>query len=226
MPNFLDLPLEIREQIYTHLLVHPPGCPDASATQDLLPRPPQGPPSPPSPALHPAILAVSRQTYAEAHPILYTQNTFQCHHALLTSFPRLHAPQPAPPRPRRQWPQISDAACPGVLLARRWHLRARLDCGPFWGAEAAARALSGAEELTVEARQSAFGACGNDVLRNLEGVRGVRRARVCGSTTGLEGYVRWLEGVMMSPVGTEVVPYVEAGEAPGDGRGSDREGDS
>lgn len=194
MINFLDLPLELREQIYTHLLTLAPS----------------------HPTLQPAILTACRQTHAEALPILYGHNTFQCHPSLLASFPRLYDPSaawanPLAPLKPASYPQLSESTSPGLRLARRWYLKARLDCGPFWGAEEVEGAFTGAEELTVEVWQTMFRECGNEVLRIFEGVRGVRRVRVWGSTTGMEGYVRWLEGAMRSPVGSRLEPYVEAG---------------
>ncbi|KAJ4400977.1 hypothetical protein N0V82_010891, partial [Gnomoniopsis sp. IMI 355080] len=105
------------------------------------------------------------------------------------------------------YPQISESTCPGVRLIRRWYLKARLDCGPFWTAERVAEAFTGVDELTVEVWQSMYGEGGGKVLRLFRGVRGVKRVKIWGSTTGLERYVRWLEGVMGSPEGTEVEPF-------------------
>lgn len=202
MANFLDLPLEIREQIYIHLLAPPP--PPGPTTDLPLPQASTHVHLPLK--LHPAILAVSRQIHTEALPVLYTHNTFRCHPSLLTSFPRLY---PAPNYPDIWYSQLSETTCPGVRLIRKWFLKARLDCGPFWDTETVKSAFTGAEELTIEAWQSMFRESGNDVLRIFEGVRGVRRVRIQGSTTGMEGYVKWLEGVMSSPVGSEAVPYIE-----------------
>jgi hypothetical protein len=42
-----------------------------------------------------------------------------------------------------------------------------------------------------------MGSAGADVLRQFEGVRGVRRVRVKGSVPGFEGYVGWLRRRMM-----------------------------
>jgi hypothetical protein len=42
-----------------------------------------------------------------------------------------------------------------------------------------------------------MGGAGADVLRQFEGVRGVRRVRVKGSVPGFEGYVGWLRRRMM-----------------------------
>lgn len=189
MANFLDLSIELREQIYHYLLYYPP--PDPHSPNVL---------AAPIATLHPAILAVNKQIYTEALPILYAHNSFRSHPTLLTSFPSLHSPATS-------YPQISESTCPGVRLIRRWYLKARLDCGPFWTAERVAEAFTGVDELTVEVWQSMYGGGGGEVLRLFCGVRGVKRVRIWGSTTGLERYVRWLEDVMASPVGTEVEPF-------------------
>lgn len=221
---FLDLPFEIRDQIYCHLLI----LPDIYHNNDNNNKNNDGP------LLHPAILSTCHQIHYEALPILYTKNTFQCHPTLLTSFPRLHLLPPTTTfssslrtalrspntntktesksksrRPPSPPPQLTETSCPGVALIRQWYLHARLDCGPFWTAETVRQALTGAEALELEVSQSQFRASGPEVLRLFEGVRGLRRVRVWGSTTGLEGYVAWLEGVMRLPVGSEVAPYVE-----------------
>lgn len=194
MANFLDLSLELREQIYHYLLHHPPPDPHSldklTATPNLL---------------YPAILAVNKQIHLEALPILYAHNTFRSHPTLLTSFPALHSPDGATPGP--SYRQISASTCPGVQLIRRWYLKARLDCGPFWTAEKVTEAFTGVDELTVEVWQSMYAGGGGEVLRLFRGVRGVKKVRIWGSTTGLERYVRWLEDVMTSPEGTAVVPF-------------------
>lgn len=41
----------------------------------------------------------------------------------------------------------------------------------------------------------------------LEGVRGVKRVRICGSMIGFEMYFGWLRGVMMSELGVEVEKF-------------------
>lgn len=71
-------------------------------------------------------------------------------------------------------------------------------------------ALTGADELELQVWQSMFsGECGTEVLQMFEGVRGVRKVKIWGSTTGLEAYAAWLRDAMMTPVGSEVVPYQE-----------------
>lgn len=197
MANFLDLSLELREQIYHYLLRHPPPDPHSPDTLTTAPT-----------TLHPAILAVNKQIYLEALPILYAHNTFRSHPTLLTSFPSLHSPTAAAGAANNNlYPQISQSTCPGVQLIRRWYLKARLDCGPFWTAERITEAFTGVDELTVEVWQSMYAGGGGEVLRLFRGVRGVKRVRIWGSTTGVERYVRWLEGVMTSPEGSEVVPF-------------------
>jgi len=62
--------------------------------------------------------------------------------------------------------------------------------------EDARRAFNGAEELVVEAEESAFRTAGYRVLLVLEGVRGVKLARVEGSVE--PDVARWLERRLMS----------------------------
>ena len=63
------------------------------------------------------------------------------------------------------------------------------------------------EELTVEVFQAQFGSSDNQSLMLLEGIRGVRKARVYGSITAFPEYAGWLQGVLMAPVGVEVVAF-------------------
>ncbi|WDK11856.1 hypothetical protein CGRA01v4_03135 [Colletotrichum graminicola] len=168
--QFLDLPLEIRLDIYTHLLLHPPI--------DKLNK------ARPVIRLHPAILAASRQTQAEGTAILYSKNIFLAHTTLLASFPRL----------RPWYPPIRERSV--LQHIRRFHIRVRLDCDPAFDASAAAAAFSGVEELIIEVWQAVFQGADHATLRVFEGVRGVRDVKVYGSITGFKEYVRWLEGVM------------------------------
>lgn len=168
---FLDLPLEIRLDVYTRLLLHPPLDKLAPTTR-------------PADGLYPAILAVSRQTHAEAAPILYSKNIFLAHATLLASFPRL----------RLWYPPVRERSV--LAWIRRFHVRVRLDCDPAYDATAVTAAFSGADELVVEVWQAMFQGADHGSLRVFEGVRNVKTVRVYGSTVGLEDYVRWLEGVM------------------------------
>ncbi|KAF6815836.1 hypothetical protein CSOJ01_03315 [Colletotrichum sojae] len=168
---FLDLPLEIRLDVYTRLLLHPPLNKLAPTTR-------------PADELYPAILAVSRQTHAEATPILYSKNIFLAHATLLASFPRLRLWYP-PVRERSVLAQI-----------RRFHVRVRLDCDPAYDATAVTAAFSGADELVVEVWQAMFQGADHGSLRVFEGVRNVKTVRVYGSTIGFEDYVHWLEDIM------------------------------
>lgn len=257
MPNFLDLPLEMRHQIYTYLVVLPP-----------LPNPHElsilgnaklhnkynwhefhTPASVPS-LLHLAILSVSRQIYREAFSVLYGRNTFTVHHFLFATHTRLYDPCPhittipqhSPshsrrhhqfrcPGQRRSWRYFDKRNHAGVPLIRRWHLPIRIEHRPLWDAADLTRAVAGAQLLTVELlsghgnhpdRPHFVGGDKDPLLPVLEGVRGVRRVRIrwCAGRQDdrpVERYLRWLEGVMSSPVGTVIAPYVDAGEVAGDG---------
>ena len=177
----LALPTELRLQIYRHVLVLP-------AYKRTHTRRHTG-------EVHAALLGTCHQIHREALPILYGENTFLAHQSLLADFPSLRDWHP-PVRTARLLPHI-----------RRWHVRVRLDCDAPYDAAAVARAFSGADELTVEVRQAVFRGVGRAVLRLFEGVRGVKAARVVGSTTGFEAYGLWLERAMCSPRGSEVVPF-------------------
>lgn len=52
------------------------------------------------------------------------------------------------------------------------------------------------DEVVVDVAQAMFLGAGYENLRVLEGVRGVGKVVITGSTTGFEGYVYWLKGVM------------------------------
>jgi hypothetical protein len=180
--TFLDLPVEIRLEIYAYLLILPPY----TKLQVLRP----------STKLHASVLLVNRQINAEATPILYTKNLFIAHPVLLTSFSSL----------RRWYPPVRE---PSVLpRIRRFHIRVRLDCDPQYGVDDVNSAFMGIDELSVEVWQAAFLAARRDALARFEGVRGVKKVKIWGSTTGLEDYVSWLEVAMMSDPEAEVSCFV------------------
>ncbi|KAH8891399.1 hypothetical protein GQ53DRAFT_746916 [Thozetella sp. PMI_491] len=187
-PTFLTLPLEVRLEIYSHLLLLPPYGKHQDAPGN-------------GPRVYPALLATCAQVYTEAAPMLYGANTWQAHTSLLTSLPRLRAFN----HPVTQ---------PGALAQiRRWRMSVRLDIACPFTAEAVTAAFTGADELALEVWQATFwGGAGVDVLERFEGVRGVRKVRIVGSTTGFEGYLRWLAASMTAPVGREVEKYVAADE--------------
>lgn len=68
---FLSLPLEIRRQIYSHLLLAPPTHPILW---------PSAPSTKPQRTIHPSILLANRQINHEATSLLYTHNRFSFHH--------------------------------------------------------------------------------------------------------------------------------------------------
>ncbi|KAI6090779.1 hypothetical protein F4821DRAFT_227851 [Hypoxylon rubiginosum] len=186
--TLVTLPPEIRHEILKHLLVMPEDAPSPSSkTYSQEPG-----------LIHTAILRANRQLYAEAQPLLYRSNTFLVHNTLLTELPQLR---------RSYRPVLSEDAAAQI---ERFHVSVRLDAEPGYDRAAATRHLSGKEEVVLEAAQSTFQGAGPEVLTLFEGVRGVRRARVVGSTEGFEDYARWLERAMMSPVGAEVEPFVWA----------------
>lgn len=174
-PSFLTLPGEIRNLIYAHLLVLPPPSTSPALTGKA--------------PLHPQILRVSQQIYAEALPFLYAYNTFIAHPARLCRLPQL-----------RRWLDPVTALALRARI-RRYHIFVRLECDASFSAEEAARAFSGMEELTIEVFQSRFRGSGSHVLRLFEGVREVQRARVLGCVQCVAlwpGYVEELTRKMMS----------------------------
>lgn len=179
---FLTLPLELRLQIYSYLLHLPPPTPLSS------------------PTIHAPILLTNHLIHAEATPLLYAENTFIAHPSMLTSFPRL----------RSYYPPIRCAE--PVRLIRRYHLTVRLDCDLPFTKEAATEAFSGIEALELYLVQSVFLGVGGTNLRAFEGVRGVGRVVITGSTTGIEGYVEWLRGVMQSERGVDVKEFERSEE--------------
>ncbi|KAJ9665675.1 hypothetical protein H2201_004159 [Coniosporium apollinis] len=184
----LSLPAELRNQIYTHLLV--PCTTHLSALRRLTTQNHLSDYVLPALDIHPAILATCRQAHTEGTGLLYGANTFSAHPALLTQLPFLvKASRPI--------------VCPAVVgRIRRWHVKVRLDTDPRYSAEDVRKAFSGAEEVEVDVWQTQFGACDYGNLGLFEEVRGVGRAVVGGSVEA--GFAGWLEGVMMRPVEGEV----------------------
>ena len=173
----LDLPIEIRLQILSHILSHSKAIITSSANN-------LAPPSPTPLGLSPSILCTSSQLHAEGLSVLYGANTFQAHPQLLTL--SIFALDPTR-RVTTPW---------GISLIKRWHVRVRLDCDPYYTTDAVAEAFSGCEELEVEVFRASWGIGGYGALEGFRGVRGVRRAKVHGSV-GTK-FARWLEGAMES----------------------------
>ncbi|VUC34654.1 unnamed protein product [Clonostachys rosea] len=170
--GLLTVPLEIRLQIYSYLLEVPEFSPYTL-------------PSKKAPVAG-ALLRTNRQINWEATPYLYAHNTFVAHPTLLTSFPRLR-PNVRP---------VSDSYA--VSLIHRFHLTVHLDSDLPFDAEALTKSFTGTEELTLHLVQSMFCGAGYANLRQFEGIRGVKRVTIEGSTTGLEDYIEWLRKTMMS----------------------------
>jgi hypothetical protein len=126
-PALLDLPPELRLEVYRHLLTLPAASRCSSREK---------------PTISLSILRVNRQINSEASPVFYTRNMFLAHPVLLTSFPRL-----------RDWyPPIKESVV--YPRIRRYHLRVRLDCNPEYDREAVTKAFSGLDELTIHVYQA------------------------------------------------------------------------
>ncbi|KAI8625131.1 hypothetical protein F5Y19DRAFT_272972 [Xylariaceae sp. FL1651] len=197
--TILNLPYEIRLEIYAYLLAVPS---DPTANMNSTPT-----------LLHPNILRACRQLHSECVPVLYGGNTFLAHTSLLTAFPSLFIPPCHYHYYTRTMMTTSYAPVRSSALAAlitRFRVRVRLDAEPQFDRAAATQQLSGKTEVVLEAWQAEWRGAGPDALRLFEGVRDVRVARVVGSTGGFEAYARWLERAMMTRVGEgeeEPTPY-------------------
>ncbi|KAK8855622.1 hypothetical protein PGQ11_011534 [Apiospora arundinis] len=216
-PTLMGLPVELRLEIYSYLLTIPeeddhrksttttPSSSGTSTPTGTGSRPPmkRNPSSSstsacstPKPVeLYPQILRACHQTYDEAVEILYASNKFAAHSSLLTTFPRLHKGS------------SPVAAAHLSQLIRRFTLRLRLDVAPTFDADQATALLSGLDELDVDGWQAQYLGADIGALRMLEGVRGVRRARVWAG--GYEAYAHWLQNNMMKGIGEPMDEFHE-----------------
>lgn len=178
--GFLDLPLEIRLDIYSYLFTMPAfskrKTPDAH--------------------VYPSILLANKQINYEATHLLYGTNTFLAHPNLLASFPRLRA-----------WydPVKSSSVVPRI---RKFHVDVRLDCDLPYEEPAVTEAFSNLDELNIEVQQAMYLGVGYGNLKKFEGIRGVKKVHIHGSTTGFEEYIKWLENVITSPADAKIEDYV------------------
>ncbi|KAL7949110.1 hypothetical protein V8C42DRAFT_313321 [Trichoderma barbatum] len=194
--GFMSLPLELRFQIYDHLLSIPPH-PKSSSHHHLSS-------SAEAPChVYPAILLANRQINWEATPFLYSSNMFVAHPTLLATFPRL----------RNWYPPLREAKSL-VPLIRRFHVQVRLDLPLPYDRKAVAESFSGLDELSIDLVQSMFLGVDSDNLAVFDAVRGVKTVYISGSTTGFEHYIAWLVHAMTSPLGAEVAPYEPEPESP------------
>jgi len=177
MLGFLDLPGEIRNQIYFELLI----VPDLSPPRLVC-----------DPSLHPRILEVCKEIHHESKQVLYGKNSYLAHPNLLTGLPRL----------RLHYDAISSYHL--ISLISRYHIRVRLDCDPNFSAQKASDAFSGIEELTIEVFQATFGGSDYEVLTLFEEIRGVKKVKIYGSVIAFPDYVIWLRKSMMMPKGSFV----------------------
>lgn len=190
----LGLPAEIRNIIFRILLTH--NTPIIARSCNSL--------KPPWPlislGLTPSICLVSRATHSEATSILYGENVFQAHPTFLDSCVFSIDPE----RP------ILSARC--ISKIRKWHIRVRLDCDPYYKSEDVAQTFTNAAELEVEVFRASWGMGSYDNLNGFTKIRGVGRARVHGSLE--ETYASWLEGVMSSAIGAQVESWNEWAVSP------------
>jgi hypothetical protein len=182
--TLLDLPGEIRNQIYHELLVLP-WLSTSKSLHDYI--------------IYPEILQICRKIHEEAKQILYGCNTFLAHPNLLSSMPRL----------RQRFSTFGHAHL--ISMIRRYHISVRLDCDPNFSAKKAQEAFTGVEELTLEVFQAQFWSSDYKVLKLFEGIRGVKKARIYGSVQAFPDYVYWLERAMMATESNYVENFGEVG---------------
>jgi hypothetical protein len=183
--RFLELPPEIRNQIYQLLLTatSPPGKVSGPSQSEV----------------DAAILRVNRKLHAECKALLYANNVFHAHPARLASLPFLRD---------ISRPILSPDCC---RLIKRYYIEVRLDIDNPWDGDDCAKAFNGVEELHVVAWQASFGQCNAHNLIPFAKVRGVRHARVEG--TSLEpAMVKWLEEVMQSDADRDEIPTLPSAE--------------
>ena len=176
---FFRLPAELRNEVYKELL-----CPSTPKLKELAQSVHHTSTTPT--AVYPAILSTCRKIHEEAADLLYTTHVFHAHSSLLTSLPHLTS-------------SANPIVCPSVLAKiKRWQLTIRLDTDPRFTMAQATAAFSGAEYLEIRVWQSMFDACDSTVLGLFMCVRGVKVARVHGSTN--PELASWLEDRMMAPI--------------------------
>lgn len=191
----LALPAELRNSIYRFILLQPSDIPHALFFLDN--TSPDTSSNARWPHICTKILRTCKQINAEATPILYGENIFLAHSALLATLPSLLLAT----QPHRV--VSSPVLQPRVTtMIRRFHIQVRLDVDPRFDAAKLEASFTGAEELVVEVFQAMFESCDFTVLKLFEGVRGVGKAKVFGSV-GDGKYASWLGQNMMSPPGTQ-----------------------
>ncbi|RDL31998.1 uncharacterized protein BP5553_09400 [Venustampulla echinocandica] len=180
--EFLDLPQEIRLQVYSYLLVVPafgtpqfPGCHETP--------------------IYPQILAVCRVIHDEAKHLLYSRNTFIAHPTALSCRPRLRLYYDPISRPDLR------------LLIRSYYICLRLDCPPPYSAAKVQEAFTGVHRLTIDVIRPPRNDPHYEVLGLFEGVRGVNRPMVIGNVARFPEYAKWLQKSMSTPIGVDVKSF-------------------
>ncbi|KAK3679971.1 hypothetical protein LTR78_000348 [Recurvomyces mirabilis] len=197
--GLLSLPAELRNAIWTLLLVHDIDH-EASIPINQLPIPY----TTHHQRVHTPILRTCQQANQEGTPILYGENVFSAHASLLATLPYFllrHTPVQIISHTPITAPRVAG-------LIRRYYLHVRLDTDPRFTRAQVEESFMGVEELEIEVFQSMYASCDFNVLKLFEGVRGVGKAVVRGSV-GDGRYADWLAGCMMSGKGAEVEGYSE-----------------
>jgi len=197
--SLLSLPPELRNAIWSYLLIHTPAQ-NAALPSHLFPvagaRIRQQ-------RFCANVLQTCKQVCSEGTPILYGENTFSAHSSLLATLPSFLLLM----KPNRVC--LPPVKCPRVgKLIRRYYIHVRLDTDPRFTKLQAEESFSGVEELEIEVFQAMYGSCDFSVLNLFESVREVGKAVVQGSV-GDGKYAEWLARTMMSPTDAEIPAFSE-----------------
>lgn len=183
--RFLDLPGEIRNIIYRHVLTYKKSSASYYA--------PDRPRLPYTLDLGPNILLACKRTFEEGSSILYGENFFHVHPSFLTK-----SIMPAMTRTEIDHPHI-------ISKVRRFHTEVCLNSGPYHSPRQLKEAFSGMDDLEIHVFQTIDGEFGTWLLEAYTEIRRVRRARVYGYID--KELARRLERCMQSDEGVEHGPW-------------------
>ncbi|KAK8111294.1 uncharacterized protein PG998_007751 [Apiospora kogelbergensis] len=183
-PTLMGLPVELRLEIYSYLLTVPEDDDHKSPSSSGT--------STPTSARPPMKRNPSSSACSTPKPVeLYPQILRAC---------------------RQTYDEARPVAAAHLSqMIRRFTLRLRLDVAPNFDAHQATALLSGLDELEVDGWQAQYLGADIGALRMLEGVRGVRRARVWAG--GYEAYALWLQNNMMKGIGEPMDEFHEESDS-------------
>lgn len=153
---FLDIPAEIPNVVIRLLLTHNASI-LARSCNNLKP------PRPVSLGLTSSLCLLSRAVHAEAISILYGENIFQAYPTFLTA--SVFAMDPERP--------VSSLRC--ISHIRKWHVRVRLDCDPYYKPAIIAQMFTNAHELEIEVFRASWGIGSYDPVEGFTRMRCEKR---------------------------------------------------